>query len=141
MFSSENREGRLVELRIVTPISSAEMVELQETHLAVTESVESDYVAAVDLRRAHVFPPEISEHFIRMMSQLNPRLVRSALLVNQSAILGLQAERAIEAAGNPDRKTFREPHEMESWLGEVLNASELTRLRRFVLEGTLLGAS
>lgn len=137
MFSSENRHGRLVELRVVTPVTVEEVVELQKAHMAVTQAVDGDYVAAVDLRRAHVFPPQIFERFLAMMSQLNPRLLRSAILINGSAVLGLQAERAIESAGHPDRKAFREPQELVRWLGEVLSESETSRLRLFLLEGAV----
>ncbi len=140
MFSSENREGRLVELRVGTPMSAEEMLDLQKTHLEVTGGVEGAYVVAVDLRRAQVFPPQITERFIGLMSQLNPRLLRSAILINESAVLGLQAERAIETAGNPDRRTFRDPVELGQWLGEVLTERERSRLRLFLLEGAVSGS-
>ena len=139
MFSSENREGKLIELRVVTPMSVEEMLDLQKTHFAVTSAVEGDYVVAVDLRRAQVFPPQITERFISLMSQLNPRLLRSAILINESAVLGLQAERAIETAGHADRKAFRDPAALELWLGEVLSEREKGRLRNFLLEGSALG--
>ena len=42
MFSSENHEGKLVELRVTTPISAQEIVDLQKTHLEVTGRVEGD---------------------------------------------------------------------------------------------------
>lgn len=135
MFSSENHEGKLIELRVVTPVTIEEMLELQKTHLEVTGSVDGNYAVAVDMRRAQVFPPQITERFIGMMGQLNPRLLRSAILINESAVLGLQAERAIEAAGHPDRKTFRDPGALERWLGEVLTEPERRRLSNFLLEG------
>ena len=140
VWSSENRLGRLIELRVVTPMSADEMLELQQTHLEVTRGVEGDYAVVVDMRRAQVFPPQISERFIALMSQLNPRLLRSAILINESAVLGLQAERAIEAAGNPDRKTFRDPVALERWLGEVLTERERLRLRSFLIEDSPLAS-
>ena len=139
MFSSENREGKLIELRVVTPMSVEEMLDLQKTHVAVTQAVTGDYAVAVDLRRAQVFPPQITERFISLMSQLNPRLLRSANLINESAILGLQAERAIETAGHADRKTFRDPVALELWLGDILSKRERDRLRSFLLEGAQPG--
>ncbi len=138
MFSSENHEGKLIELRVVTPMSVEEMLDLQTTHLEVTGAIDGDYVVAVDLRRAQVFPPQITERFIGLMSQLNPRLLRSAILINESAVLGLQAERAIETAGHADRKAFRDPVALELWLGEVLSERERNRLRSFLLEEAAL---
>ncbi len=134
MFSSENREGKLVELRVVTPMTVEEMADLQKTHLEVTGAVVGDYAVVVDLRRAQVFPPQITERFIGLMGQLNPRLLRSAILISASAVLGLQAERAIETAGHADRKAFRDEVALELWLGEVLSERERSRLRSFLRE-------
>ena len=71
------------------------------------------------------------------MTQLNPRLLRSASLINESAVLGLQAERAMEVAGHDNRQAFRDPLAMEEWLGEVLSEAEQNRLRLFLLEGAV----
>ncbi len=141
MFNSENREGKLVELRVITPMSAEEMLDLRKIHLEVTAGVDGDYAVAVDLRQAQVFPPQITERFIGLMSQLNPRLLRSAILINESAVLGLQAERAMETAGHANRRAFRDPLELEQWLGEVLTEPEQARLRLFLLEGAVLASS
>ncbi len=139
MYSSENREGKLIELRVVTPMSAEEMLDLQGKHLEMTRQVTGQYAVVVDMRRARVFPPEITERFIALMSRLNPRLTRSAILINESAVLGLQAERAIETAGDADRRAFRDPAALEQWLGEVLTWQERNRLRNFLLEGAMAG--
>ncbi|MDA8020444.1 MAG: hypothetical protein MPN21_23645 [Thermoanaerobaculia bacterium] len=135
MFSSDNRVGRLVELRVQTPMNLEEMAELQRRHLQVLQSLEGSFVIVTDLRHAHVFPPDITEAFIQMMGRINPDLERSAVLINESAVLGLQAERAIAEAGNPNRRSFREPDELMDWLSDVLDPSERTRLQAFLHEG------
>ncbi|MEM1205293.1 MAG: hypothetical protein AAGN66_18840 [Acidobacteriota bacterium] len=132
MFSSENNVGRLVELRIASPVTPEEIVDLQRTHLAVLGQIQGDYVIVTDLRRATVFPQEISERFITLMAQVTPRLLRSAILISGSAVLGLQAERAIEEAGNLRRRSFRSTKELTTWLGEVLTDDEAIRLRTFL---------
>lgn len=135
MFTSENHAGCLVELRLASPIDEAEMADLTSRHLEVLAQTPDRYVIAVDLRRAYVFPAAITDRFIGMMSQVNPRLERSALLINESAILGLQAERAIEEAGNPNRRTFRTSAELKAWLAEVLTTEERQRLDSFLARG------
>ena len=132
MFSSENNVGRLVELRIVSPVTVAEIAELQRVHLGVLARVGGEFVIVTDLRGATVFPQEISQRFIALMSHLNPLLLRSGILINESAILGLQAERAIEEAGNPHRRAFREAGDLEAWMAEVLDDEEKTRLQAFL---------
>ena len=89
MFSSENHVGQLVEVRVATPLSLEELAELQQTHVALLAAIEGNYVVVADFRRAHVFPPKITERFIGLMLQLNPLLLRSGVLVSGSAVLGL----------------------------------------------------
>ena len=135
MFSSDNHVGRLVELRVLTPMAADEMVELQRRHLEVLQSLAGSFVIVTDMRHAHVFPPDITEAFIEMMGKINPDLERSAVLINESAVLGLQAERAINEAGNANRRSFRQPAELVDWLAEVLTPQEIARLKLFLLQG------
>ena len=136
MFSSEHHVDNLVELRVVSPFSEQEMAQLVQRHVAVLQSVPTEtFVVATDMRAAHVFPASITKKFISMMQVINPRLKRSAVLINGSAVLGLQAERAIAEAGHPDRRTFRDPESMIEWLGEELESSAKLRLRAFLREG------
>jgi hypothetical protein len=134
MFKSENRVGRLVELRVHTPMKLEEMLALRARHLEVLQSIAGSYVIVTDLRHAHVFPPDITEAFIQMMGRINPDLERSAVLINESAVLGMQAERAIGEAGNPNRRSFREPWTLLDWMSEVLTPQELARLKQFLAE-------
>ncbi|MEM1182755.1 MAG: hypothetical protein AAGM22_30705 [Acidobacteriota bacterium] len=132
MFSSENHAGRLVELRVSTPTDADEIEELKRVHIKVMLAVDGQCIVAVDMRGAMVFPPGIADHFIKLMSTANPKVLRSAILVSESAVLGLQAERAIQEAGGADRKVFRQTAELEAWLDEVLDAQEMSALRRFL---------
>lgn len=141
MFSSEHHEGRLIELRVVSPITLEEAAALYRAHVEVISKISGDFIVAVDLRRAFVFPPQVTDQLIALATQLNPRLLRSAILINQSAILGLQAERAIKEAGNPNRRTFREPEDLEQWLAEILTKTELSRLHEFLAADALALAS
>lgn len=135
MFSSANHVGRLVELRVRTPMTLDEMAELRRRHIEVLQSLSGSFVIATDMRHAHVFPPDITEGFIQMMGQINPGLERSAVLINESAVLGLQAERAIAEAGNPNRRSFRRPDELVEWLAEVLTTQEKAQLKLFLQDG------
>lgn len=134
MFSSENHAGMLVELRVASPFRADELETLRRRHLEVVAGVGGEYVVAADFREAHVFPPAVAEGFVEMMTYVNPGLVRSAILVNDSAVFGLQAARAVQEAGSPNRRVFRASLEMQRWLGEVLTMPERIRLREF-LEG------
>ena len=136
MYSSEHHVGRLVEMRVATPFSEEHLTELLATHTRVLKEAGDQWVVVIDLQRAHVFHSSIVERFIDLMSRVNAALVRSGFLINDSAIFGLQIERAFHQSGdNPNRRCFRSWEELESWLGEVLTPEERIRLRRF-LTGT-----
>lgn len=134
MFTIENNVGRLVEVRIASPVEEHEMPRIaQETH-DIIESMEGDFVAVMDLRGAHVFPQAVSDAFVHILSDNNPKLERSAFIIGDSAIFGMQIERAIRQAGKPSRRAFRQPKELEAWLDELLKPSEQVRLSKFLEE-------
>lgn len=134
MFRIEHKVGRLVEVRIATPVREDEMPEVAASTHAVVEKVPDQFVAVMDLRRAHVFPQAVAEGFIHILSDNNPKLGRSAFLIGESSVFSLQIERAIREANNPMRRSFRESSKLEAWLDQTLNPAEQARLHKFLLE-------
>lgn len=136
MYSTEHHIENLVELRVVSPFSEAEMTRLVQEHVALLQGLaHKPYVIATDMRAAHVFPAPITAKFISMMQSVNDELKRSAILINGSAVLGLQAERAIQEAAHPERRSFRRPEPFIDWLGEELSTAARLRLRAFLIDG------
>ncbi len=133
MYTIENRVGKLVELRIAAPIAAEELPLLLAEHQGITEKL-GRFVTAVDLRRATLVPLEVAERFTGLMRGSNPRLERSAFLLNESALFSLQLERLIREAGDSNRRTFRAPEELVTWLGQVLSEAEQARLGEFLAE-------
>ena len=134
MFKTENRVGRLIELRIQSPVSEDEVQQIQARQLELVRRLGERFVAVTDLRRAIVFPPQVTDQFIALMQRANPMLERSGVLIADSAVLGLQAERAMREGGHDHRQAFRDPAKLEAWLGEVLTVDERSRLRAFLHE-------
>lgn len=134
MFTIENHVGRLVEVRIASPVEEHEMPGIAKQTHDVIESMEGAFVAVMDLREAHVFPQTVSDAFVHILSDNNPKLERSAFIIGDSAIFGMQIERAIRQAGKPTRKAFRTARELEAWLDEMLRPSEQARLSKFLAE-------
>ncbi len=133
MYSSEHHVGRLIELRVATPFTEDDLAELLAIHTRVLQEAGDQLVVAVDLMGAHVFPPAITDRFIYLMSRVNPALLRSGLLINDSMVFGLQVQRALHESGdNPNRQCFSSRQELEAWLGEVLTPEERARLRHFL---------
>jgi hypothetical protein len=131
MYSIEHRVGRLLELRIASPVSKEEAASWRRDHDAAVEAIHGTYVCFVDLVDATVFPPDVVEAYVRTMKS-EPRLLRTGTLLNESPTLGLQIERMIRESNHPGRRAFRDRSELGRWLGEVLEPPERQRLRELL---------
>ncbi len=131
MFTVENNVGKLFEVRLATPITEEELQVFMRELNRVLGGMPK-YVGVTDLVDAHVFPTYVTQPMIQYMSVSSPRVVRSAMLVNESATFGMQVERVLRSSNSTDRRAFRKAEELETWLGEVLTVEERVRLRRFL---------
>ena len=133
MYRVERHVGRLVEIRIWSPVSIEEAVVWGRDHDAVVASVGGPYVCVVDLVGATVFPPDVVGRYVETMRSEH-RLIRTATLLSPSPTLGLQIQRMIREANHPERRAFRDAGELATWLGEVLTADERARLAALLSE-------
>jgi hypothetical protein len=128
MYSLGHRVGRLVEIRIWSPVSMEEAVRWGRDHDALIDSVKGPYICLVDLVDATVFPQDVVDAYVKTMRN-EPRLLRTGTLLNQSPTLSLQIARMIREANNPERRAFRDPEQLGTWLGEVLTREERARMQ------------
>lgn len=131
MHSVENKAGRLIEIRVVSPLAPNEFGHFVEELKATASRIPGRYVALSDLQQANVFTPEIAATLIQLLSGLADRVERAAFLIGDSAVLSLQIERVLRNAANPNRRTFREIEPLKEWLGEILNENERYRMDSF----------
>lgn len=129
----QRRVGRLVEIRIWSPVSVEGAVQFGRDHAAVVDAIRGPYVCLVDLVDATIFPPDVVTAYVATMKH-EPRLLRTGTLLNQSPTFGMQIQRMIREANHPDRRAFRAPGELEAWLGEVLGEPERRRLHEVLAE-------
>lgn len=134
MHRSQNIAGRLVEVSVTPPLTLDEIKQFVTEHKATISRIPDRYVGVVDLHRVNVFPPQVADALIQLLSQMADRVERTAFLIGESAVFALQIERVIRDAANPNRKSFREPGPLKEWLGEVLNEGERFRLDGFLTE-------
>jgi hypothetical protein len=127
MYTIVHRVGRLVEITIRSPVSLEEAFRWQNDHNAAIRQVGGPYVCYVDVVEATVFPPDVADAYVATMRN-EPKLLRTGILLNEDPVLSLQVQRMIREGNVPTRRTFRAPHELEAWLGEVLTPPERTRL-------------
>ena len=64
-----------------------------------------------------------------MLKSDNPKVERSAVLIGNSSVFGLQLERMFREAGNPGRRVFRSVDTIVTWLDESLDEAERTSER------------
>ena len=134
MFKVDNHVGRLVEVRLASPLDLNDVQQFVQAMMAVMAKVQGKYVGIVDMLDAHVFPAAVADKLSQMLSGAATRVERTAMLIGNSAVFGLQVERVIRDANNPNRRVFRSTREMTSWLGEVLTPAERARMERLAEE-------
>ncbi len=132
MHQCQNLVGRLLEVRLGSPLSMENVKEFLAEHQAVTKRLARRYVGVVDLLQADVLPVPVVETLIQVMSATAPQVERTAFLVRDSALFALQVERVIRNSNHPDRRAFRSSDALQQWLGEVLDPLEQGRLAQFV---------
>ena len=132
MHKAEHHVGRLVEVKLASPVSAEEVQEFVRELMTIIARIPGKYVGVVDLLEAHLFPPAVTDTLIQVLSASSPRVDRTAMLIGESATFALQVERVIRSANSDHRRVFRRAADMEAWLAESLSAAERVRLRLFL---------
>src|SRR4051794_7262569 len=129
-FTVANRVGRLIEVRVVPPLTIEEATRFVQQIVELIGTQPGKIVACTDLRSAaRTTDPATIDMLAGIIRSENPRLERNALILSSSsATFVLQMERMIKSAGAVMRRIFKGRADAESWLGEVLNSAERRRL-------------
>ncbi|HEY8210738.1 MAG TPA: hypothetical protein VIG99_24810 [Myxococcaceae bacterium] len=134
MFSIDVMAGRLLEMRVYGPTVPADLDAGQARLIHFFQTIPDKLVVCADFTRAALFSQEVATRVLGAFRYDNPRIERSGILISDSAIFGLQLERLITQAGNPNRRCFRDPFELKTFLGKLLVREEHARLARFLSE-------
>jgi hypothetical protein len=133
MMRAEMRVGRLLEVRAELPIKVEEVPALVQTMRDIFARTPDLVVAILDARSYGLEPPELTALFVDVIKRDNPRIERSAFLIEpEQALLGLQLERIIREAGSTKRRLFRSPKEATEYLEPALTDEERARLQAFL---------
>lgn len=133
MHVVEGPIGRLIVFRIVPPVSDDNSGRASADLRAAIVASAVPVVVVSDLRVARAFSPDTTDRFIALMKADNPKIERSALLVDEEArTLGLQAQRMVKEAAHASRRVFSDPAELREWLAPVLSSQEQTALDRLL---------
>jgi len=135
MYTIENRVGRLVELRVESPVTYEELLQFQDTFGKVCKPIRGQVAVCTDFAGATVFTQPVTQRWTAIIKQDAPIVERNAVLVGEGAVFSMQVERIIREAGYQNRKAFLLPTDLTTWLGEILTVRERTRLDGFLREG------
>ena len=135
MYTIDNRVGRLVELRVESPVTEEELTHFHDTLAKVCKPIQGQIAICTDLAGATVFTQPVTQRWTAIIKQESPIVERNAVLVGEGAVFSMQVERIIRQAGHPNRKAFLSPTDLVAWLGEILTVRERTRLESYLREG------
>ena len=135
MYTIENRVGRLIELRVESPVTYEELLQFHDTLAKVCKPIRGQLSVCTDLAGATVFTQPVTKLWTSIIKQESPLVDRNAVLVGEGAVFSMQVERIIREAGHQNRKAFLSPTELTAWLGEILTVRERTRLEAYLREG------
>jgi len=133
VYFVENRVGKLVEIRLWSPVTAAEALAWAADHDRVVSAVNGPYVCIVDLFDAKVFPQDAVDAFTAVMKD-EPRLLRTGTLLSHSPTSALQVRRMLRETDNPVRRAFTDVPPLLEWLEPVLAQREIARLRESLAE-------
>jgi hypothetical protein len=133
MFTVENHNGRLIEVRMQSPVTTEEIEHSSSSMAAVLQWITPKKGVVVgDYSHVRVLRPAQANRLIEIFRYFSPRIERSGLLIApESAVTLLQLQRVIRHANNPARRTFNTVEELKDWLYDVLNPGERARLDDF----------
>jgi hypothetical protein len=139
MFSVANRVGQLLEIRVASPLTMEDAMQLFKLIYKTMPKAQKTRVM-VDARGLRIVDPAVIDAIVMMMKQDNPWVERNAFLLHTGALLHIQADRMMKDLGVTNRKSFQNRTEAEKWMCEVCPPDERTRLRRFLDETSGSGA-
>jgi hypothetical protein len=138
MFTVERRVGCVVEARVHALRNGADGDAYFQAITRVVLEVQAPARAVIcaDHRPVVIYPPEVADKLVQLFTSVNTRVQRAALLVTPTnATVNMQLARIVRESDNPNRQVFRELERFTAFLGEVLDAAELARVRAFMGEG------
>jgi hypothetical protein len=127
------RHGHVVMGRVVRFEDDADAANYCLEWRRQAAAVDGKFVVCADYRLVPVFSPAAAEELKQLMTALNDRIERSAMLVDRRhATNAMQVARLARETHNEQRRRFDELPAMMGWLAEVCDADERAAIEAFL---------
>ena len=136
MVTIEHHAGRLIEIRQTGLVTMEEISANNAKMGGILGKIGRPVFVAADWRGIRILAPEVAEVLLGIM-QTN-MVDRTGVLLDSSAIIGLQLERIFRQVGSKNQIACRTAVQLESWFDAALSRAEKDALRRFLDAGTAL---
>jgi len=143
MYRVLNPSARIALLYLVPPVSVDEARRAAgELQALLKRNAPRKTVVCSDVRASAAWAEDTANVFIGMMRADNPLLERSGIFYTEGGSMGLQVMRMIREAGLEERRFgTHDPAALVRWFAEILDATELEHVRRFVYARKDVGES
>lgn len=131
MLEVTRLEGRLVLVKVVSPVTLDEIAQGDQRMRDLEEEAGGKVLIAADYRQTKLLNQTEADALLAMFRKHNDNIERSAILVsNESAMAVLQMSRVVKQANLPTRRAFKVAAELVEWLGDAASEAEKEALAR-----------
>jgi hypothetical protein len=125
--------GRLVLIRIASPMDRTDVARLVEQTRATVHASCEMVVGMADLRQWSIMAPDLADMVAELLVRDNPKVERTALLVARvQSSLGLQFTRLLRASKSERRRLFDDPGRAAHYLFDLVSPPERRALGMFL---------
>ena len=135
MVTVTRRAGKLVAIRIASPVTYREATTLKPRLEGLMGSMSAPVYLVGDLSDARVYSPDVAEKILGALRMNWGTVHRMGILVNPNSALGGQLFQAFREAADVERQAWVQREGLIQHLGEVLGPVERDDLREFLAEG------
>jgi hypothetical protein len=130
----ENVVGRLVEIRQTGGVSMEEIQQNNPKMQKIISAIGGPVLVAADWRGIRVLSPNVADTLLKIMQSNSPVVERTGVMIDSSAVVGLQLERFFRETKTKHQTACRETAHLEKWFADAMTIPERTRLHRFLNE-------
>jgi len=141
MVTVTHRLGKLVTVRIASPVTYREATLLKPRMEAVIGRLTGPLYLAADLADARVYSPDVAEKIIGALQGPWATVRRQSVVINSGSALGGQVYGLFREMRDPERQAWVSAKDMGTYLAEVLGPAEAQALRDFMAEQELMAAA